>query len=135
MLWRTPAYDSAEWPALDLLRVVLGGGASSRLNRAVVREARSAASIEVLLGLGAPRRGPNLFGILAFASPGRSADSVEVLLQREVSRVATEGVTEEELNLDRHQAVTVNDIRRAAEAVLRTDNSAVTHIVPATRTP
>jgi len=175
MLWRTPAYDSAEWPALDLLRVVLGGGASSRLNRAVVREARSAASIEVLLGLGAPRRGPNLFGILAFASPGRSADSVEVLLQREVSRVATEGVTEEELtkaknvfrasrvaqlatslgraealqtatmflgspaalgrDLDRHQAVTVNDIRRAAEAVLRTDNSAVTHIVPATRPP
>lgn len=174
-LWRTPAYDSADWPALELLQILLGRGASSRLNRAVVRESRKAASIETLLGLGAPRRGPNLFGVLAFANPGVSPDSLEARLLEEIARIAASGVTDEELtkarnafraahasrletslgraealqtasmflgdpaalgrDLDRHLAVTADDLKRVAATHLRASNSAVTHIVPATRTP
>jgi zinc protease len=174
-LWRAPSYESADWPALDLLRMMLGQGASSRLNRAVVRDAKAAAAAETLLGLGAPRRGPNLFGVLAFANPGVSADSLEALVQREVARVIADGVADEELgkaknsfraarvsqmetsmgraealqtaamflgeptalarDIDRYAAVGVNDIRRVAASYLRADNSAVTHIVPATQTP
>jgi predicted Zn-dependent peptidase len=97
MLWRIPAYRSADWPALDLLSTILGQGASSRLNRTVVREARAAVGIQALAGAGAPRRGPNVFGTLGIANQGVSADSVETLLQREVARIAVEGVTAEEL--------------------------------------
>lgn len=175
ILWRAPSYDHADWPALDLLSRILGQGASSRLNRGIVREAKAAVGIQALLGIGTPRRGPNVFGTLGIANQGVSADSVERLLQGQVARIIAEGVTPEELgkakntfragriaqletsmgraealhaatmflgdpnavsrDLDRYQAVTLEDIQRAAATYLRTTNSTVVHIVPETRTP
>jgi predicted Zn-dependent peptidase len=97
ILWRIPAYSSADWPALELLSTILGQGASSRLNRTVVREAKAAVGIQALAGVSAPRRGPTVFGTLGIANQGVSADSVEALLQREIASVVANGVTIDEL--------------------------------------
>ncbi|MCC6244712.1 MAG: insulinase family protein [Gemmatimonadaceae bacterium] len=97
ILWRLPGYAHADWPALNLLSVMMGQGASSRLNRAVVRDARAAVATQAFAGIGAPRRGPNIFGTLAVANQGVAADSLETMLQREVERVRTSGVLADEL--------------------------------------
>jgi len=97
VLWRTPEYQSADWPALELLSTILGGGASSRVNRTVVREAKAAANANAFAGAGTPRRGPSVFGASALANQGVNPDSLEILLLQEVAKVVADGVTPDEL--------------------------------------
>jgi zinc protease len=174
MLYRMPEYKNADTPALEFLSTILGGGESSRLNRAVVRDAKAALAVQTLAGLG-PRRGPNVFGALGIANQGVSPDSIETLLVKQIAEVVANGVTEAELakaknayragriselqtsmgraeaihtadmfmgdpkavnaDLDRHMAVTVDDIKRAAAKYLRPDNSVITLIKPEGKTP
>lgn len=96
VLWRIPEYKSADWPALELLSTILGAGESSRLNQAVVREAKAAVAAQALAGVG-PRRGPNVFGTLGIANQGVSPDSVEKLLTTQVQSIVSGGVNAEEL--------------------------------------
>jgi predicted Zn-dependent peptidase len=80
--------------SLRVLGQILGGGDSSRLTRALVREARVASQIVSQIVV---RSGPGLFVAGALAKTGVQAEVVERALVAEVERVATEGVTEEEL--------------------------------------
>jgi predicted Zn-dependent peptidase len=96
-VYRIPEYRSPDLPALTLLSSVLGRGESSRLNRAVAREARAAVAVQAVLNPLGPTRGPGLFGVLGIANQGVAPDSLERLLAAEVARVAREGVTEAEL--------------------------------------
>ena len=174
LLYRIPEYKSADTPALVFLSTILGGGESSRINRAVVRDAKAAVGSQVIAGLG-PRRGPNIFAALGIANQGVSPDSLEKLLLQQLTEVAANGVTAEELakaknayragrigqmqtsmgraeaihtaemflgdskavnaDLDRHMAVTVDDIKRVAAKYLRADNSVITLIKPEGKTP
>jgi zinc protease len=95
-LWRIPEYKSGDTPALTFLATILGQGASSRMNRTVVREAKAAVQAQTFAGLG-PRRGPNVFAALGIANQGVRPDSLERLMLAEVARVAAGGVTEAEL--------------------------------------
>lgn len=97
LLWRIPEYRSADWPALEFLATILGGGESSRLSRSVVRDAKAAVATQTLAGAG-PRRGPNVFVSLGIANQGVSPDSVEKLILAAVNTIVSDGVTDAELN-------------------------------------
>ncbi len=97
-IFRVPAYDSADYPALELLSVILGQGESSRLNRALVRESKLAAAAPVLLNPFGPRRGPGELIAFAITNQGIALDSLDHALSAELARVAREGVTEAELS-------------------------------------
>ena len=70
--YRIPSVSSADYPALELLSTILGQGESSRLNRAVVREAKAAVAVQAVLNPVGPVRGPGLFGSFEWGQPNCS---------------------------------------------------------------
>ena len=120
--YRTPAVSHADYPALDLLSTILGQGESSRLNRVLARETKAAAAVQTALNPVGPVRGPGLFGALIIANQGVGTDSIVKLLDGQVAKVATEGVSEAELGKAKNtwRANTISGRQRAlnvAEAV------------------
>jgi predicted Zn-dependent peptidase len=113
--YRIPAVSHADYPALDLLSTILGQGESSRLNRAVVREAKAAAAVQAIVNPVGPVRGPGLFGSLVIGSQGVPIDSGEAVLARQIAKVVAEGVTAEELTKAKnvHRANTITGRQRA----------------------
>ncbi|HSV47112.1 MAG TPA: pitrilysin family protein [Ramlibacter sp.] len=90
-----PASDDAL--ALTVLAAVLDGYSGARLDRALTqgpdRIADSAGAGNGLWG-----RGPQLFTLDGVPAPGKTPEQVEAALRAEVARVASEGVSEAELN-------------------------------------
>lgn len=97
-VYRIPAYDHADYPALELLATIFGQGESSRMNRELVRDAKAAAQAVTLLNPFGPRRGPGVFLTLAVANQGVKLDSLDGLVAQEVAGLVSAGVTAEELN-------------------------------------
>lgn len=95
ILYRTPDARSADIPALELLNTILGSGESSRVNQALVRDARAAAGAQTIFV--ADQRGPGVLGVLGIANQGVPADSIEHLLQVEMAHLLDVGVTAAEL--------------------------------------
>jgi zinc protease len=93
--WRLPARGTRAFDALDLFFGVLGHGQTSRLHRALVRDA------EVAESSGAASTGligGNSFGYAyARARAGQSLGDVEDALVTQIDRLAAEGPTETEL--------------------------------------
>jgi hypothetical protein len=89
-----PEHDHADTPALTLLGTILGQGESSRLNRALVRDAQSALQALAFVD---SRRGPGQFIAGAIANQGVGYDTLETQLWTEIGKVVAEGVTEAEL--------------------------------------
>ncbi len=114
-VYRVPAYESPDYPALELLSTILGQGQSSRLNVRLARDAKAAVATQVLLNPFGPRRGPGLFFAFAIANQGVAIDSVDGLLTAEIARVGREGVTDEELAKAKNQyrSSTINDRQQA----------------------
>ncbi len=108
-IWRIPPVNHADTPALAFLATILGQGESSRLNRALAREAKAALGLQTFLNPIGDTRGPGTFGVLAIANQGVAVDSLDRLLAKEVARIAAEGVSEAELakakNAYRAQAI------------------------------
>jgi len=102
-VYRVPAYDDADMPALELLATILGQGESSRLNRALAREAKAAAGTQAMLNPFGPRRGPGIFLFFAIANQGVTADSLDRLLAHQIARISSEGVSAEELTKAQNQ--------------------------------
>jgi predicted Zn-dependent peptidase len=96
-VYRVPAYDHDDYPALELLATVFGQGESSRLNRELVRDAKAAVQAVTLLNPFGPRRGPGVFLTLAIANQGVKLDSVDALVAKQIGELVTSGVTAEEL--------------------------------------
>lgn len=101
-VYRVPAYDDADMPALELLSAILGNGQSSRLNRELVRESRVAAGAQTVVNPFGPRRGPGIFLFFNIANQGVSPDSLDAQLARQIALVRSGGVTEEELTKARN---------------------------------
>jgi len=89
-----PPHHHADTPALTLLGTILGQGESSRLNRALVRDAQSALQALAFVD---SRRGPGQFIAGAIANQGVGHDTLETQLWTEIGTVVAEGVTEAEL--------------------------------------
>ena len=102
-LYRVPAADHADYPALDLLTSILGAGESSRFNKVLAREKKLAVGQQLMLNPFGPRRGPGMWLALAIANQGVVADSLEAGMTAEIARVASDGITEAELSKARNQ--------------------------------
>jgi zinc protease len=89
-----PPHSHADTPPLSMLGTILGGGESSRLNIALVREAQSA--LQAGAGLSS-RRGPGLMFAFAIANQGIEPDTLVEQIRAQVARIAEEGVTAAEL--------------------------------------
>ena len=96
-IYVVPEYKHQDHAALELLATILGGGESSRMNRAIAREARAALATQVGLDITGPHRGPSTFAALAIANQGVTTDSLDKLISLEIAKVVANGVTDAEL--------------------------------------
>ena len=96
-IYLVPEYKNQDHAALELLATILGGGESSRMNRAIAREAKAALATQVGLDVTGPHRGPSTFAALAIANQGVSTDSLDKLIAKEIAKVVADGVTDAEL--------------------------------------
>jgi zinc protease len=114
MAFRAPALRDAErdWEpyALEMLAAVLDGSRAARLKRTLVRAERIASSADAdYEGIA---RGPGFFFLTATPTAGKSAADVEKGLRREMAKIIEKGVTREELERAKAQAVAAQVFRR-----------------------
>jgi zinc protease len=107
MAYRAPALrdPEKEWEpyALEMLANVLDGNDAARLTRTLVRAQRVASSADASYdGIG---RGPGMFFLSGTPTSGKKVNEVEQALRREVQKIVAEGVTPEELQRVKSQAV------------------------------
>jgi len=107
MAYRVPRLvkPSEDWEpyALDMLESVLSGNPAARLPQRLVKTDRLATSAGASYdGIG---RGPGFFYLSGTPVSGRTAAEMEQALRREVRRVVEQGVSEEELNRVKAQAI------------------------------
>ncbi len=107
MAYRVPRLEkpAEDWEpyAFDMLESVLSGNSAARLPQTLVKTDRMAASASA--SYDGVNRGPAFFYLSGAPVSGRTAAEIEQGLRREVRRVVEEGVTEEELNRVKAQAV------------------------------
>ena len=92
--WPTPRQFTADDAALELLGHVLGGGKTSRLFRALVREKQIAQDVQAYQ-VGQELTGE--FTIVATVRPGHSISEVEEAIAEQIARIKSEPPTAEEL--------------------------------------
>ena len=107
MAWRVPSLRhpdaDREAYALQMLAEILDGYDGARLNRRLVREQRIAVSAGAAYdGIS---RGPALFFLEGSPAPGQSLEKLEASLLAELQRIRDEGVSKEELNRVKNQAL------------------------------
>ena len=106
---RDPAKDREPY-ALEMLAYVLDGNEAARLNNTLVRQEKLAASANA--SYSGVSRGPGLFYLSGVPVSGKTAADLEAGLKREVLKVATDGVTEEELKRAKAQIIASQVYRR-----------------------
>jgi len=92
--FKIPPGNTPDWYALYVLGEILATGQSSRLYQNLVRDKQVA--VQVQAGT-FERRGPSLFLVDAFITPGKDPKEVEKLINEELERVKNELVTDAEL--------------------------------------
>jgi len=114
MAYRVPRLSkpNEEWEpyALDMLESVLSGNPAARLPRQLVKTDRLAVAAGA--GYEGVGRGPGFFYLSGTPGKGRSAAEMEQGLRREVQRVVDEGVTQEELERVKAQAIAAQVYQR-----------------------
>ncbi len=107
MAWRAPVLrdveNEAEPYALEMLAGVLDGGEAARLTSTLVREEKIANAAHA--GYDNTQRGPALFMVSGVPATGRSIDELERALRRELAKIVTDGVSEEELKRVKAQVI------------------------------
>ncbi len=88
--------DKSQTYALEVGAEILGGGATSRLNRELVVEGEKAVSAGA--GYDDSPFGPTTFTVSAAPQQGVSLDEIEKLVEAEVAKIVTDGVTAEEVD-------------------------------------
>lgn len=116
--WPTPAFFASSDAELDLLSHVLTGGKTSRLYKRLVYDLQIAQSV------GASQQSSELgsvFEITATATPGHTGDELLKVIDEELAKVRTGGVTEPELARARTTiaADTLFDLERSSSRANR----------------
>jgi zinc protease len=106
---RDPRRDTEPY-ALEMLAAVLSGNAAARLPHNLVRVERIASSAGAAYD--GASRGPGFFYLGATPVPGRTAAEVEQGLRREMARIIELGVTQEELERAKAQAIAAHVYQR-----------------------
>lgn len=98
--WHTPPTGHADGEALDLASQILSGGRSSRLYRSLVYEEEKA-----LYAYGGYMEftDAGMFYAVAGARPGVPLEEVESLFMAEIEEIATDGVSQEEVDRAKRQ--------------------------------
>jgi len=106
--WKVPARSSPDFYAIALLKSILCDGQSARLYQRLVKE--RALSLEVQ-GTLEPRRGPGQVAVFTIHKPEAKVNEILAVVQGEIERIKTAGVTAEEVakvknqyRLDRFQS-------------------------------
>ncbi|MDR1367321.1 MAG: insulinase family protein [Candidatus Accumulibacter sp.] len=89
--------------ALEVLSAIMGGHDTGRLTRGLVRQERLAASASA--GYDAISRGPGLFYLRGSPSEGKTRAELEAGFRSEITKIAENGVSEEELAYIRNRLV------------------------------
>ncbi len=92
--WHIPPRRTPDHYALELLAAILGGGESSRLYRALVRDRELLAEVQVDAE---DRRGPDIFALWAICAGDHRPADVRRELDALVADVVANGVTDREL--------------------------------------
>jgi zinc protease len=107
MAYRAPVLRDPEkdWEpyALEMLAGVLDGNEAARLGSTLVRGERLADAADA--SYDGIARGPGMFYLGAVPAPGRTPAEVEQGLRREIAKIASDGVTAEEMKRIRAQLV------------------------------
>jgi predicted Zn-dependent peptidase len=99
--YRIPSSLSADDDAIDVLRLVMSAGRSSRLYESIVRQKQLAVSANAFAFEG---RGPRLLHIVATPTPGKSIDDLEAAIYAEVERLKTGPIADWEIEKARNDA-------------------------------
>lgn len=91
--------DHPDWYALNILADIIGQGQMSRLYTALVAKKFAASVPEGI----AESRGRSLFRIGAAVSAGVSVEKVEAIIDAEIARIQSDGVTQVEMDRARSQ--------------------------------
>lgn len=110
--WIGPAAGSPDLDALDVVKDVLSGGRSARLNEVVVRQMRLATSASASME---ETRGPGLFQVGATVAPNRNPADLEAAIYEQIDKIKTGPIADWELDKARNRAR-----RGAAAAALST---------------
>jgi zinc protease len=100
IVYKIPAGDTRDFYALDVLTDVLSAGQSSRIYQKLVKEKQLAVQT---MGGSLEHRGPSLALFIAYVRPGSDTAEIEKLIQAEIEKVKTEGITDDELEKIRMQ--------------------------------
>ncbi|NLP05577.1 insulinase family protein [Candidatus Fermentibacteria bacterium] len=112
--WRAPAGTHEDWPLLDMAATWLAAGRSSRLEELLVQ---TGAALSVSASL-SPSAGPGLFAVRATLSPGTDSDEVLGIIERETEALASEPLTEKQMEEIRVQHRSVRIISSSGPAGL-----------------
>ncbi|HOM08497.1 MAG TPA: insulinase family protein, partial [Syntrophales bacterium] len=100
--YHVPETGGTDYYALELLRIILGSGKTSRLYRALVSEGKLATETWTYLPQALD---PTLFQIYAMGARGVTAAAMEKAILAEIDKIATRGITEKELQNARSKAI------------------------------
>ena len=106
---RDPEKDSQPW-ALQILGGVLDGNDSARLKKSLVKEKRIA--VEAGASYDGLNRGPGMFYMEGTPAEGKKVADLEKALKAELNRIASEGVSETELNRVKAQVIAADVYQR-----------------------
>ncbi len=98
--WKVPTRRSPDFYAIGLLKSILCDGQSGRLYQKLVKE--RAVSLEVQ-GTLEPRRGPGQVAVFTIHKPDIRGEDVRAIVEAEIERIKTEGVTTDELTKVKNQ--------------------------------
>ena len=110
--WVTPRLFGPRDAELDLAAAVLGGGKSSRLHRALLRDRRLA--IDVMAHQSSAEISGH-FTVVATAAPGRALAELEAVINEEMERLAAAGPAASEL--ERARSLVEADTARQRQSV------------------
>ena len=111
LAYHVPATSHADYYALDLLASMLSEGNSSRFYQALV-DKQLAVAAETYMPMSFD---PNLFYILGVANAGVSAETLEQALIEQINLIATQGVTQQEL--EKVKNIKLMDFYRSMETI------------------
>jgi predicted Zn-dependent peptidase len=94
LAWKVPARRSPDFYAIAALKSILCDGQSGRLYQKLVKE--RAVCLEVQGTLEA-RRGPGQVAVFAIHKPDTKGEDVRAIVEAEIARIKTDGVTADEL--------------------------------------
>ncbi len=110
--FKTPAGNTSDEYALDVLSSALGEGQASRLYQTLVKDKELA--VNVFCGVD-EHRGPSTFNIIVLARPGKDLKEIEKAVYAEVERVRSEPIADWEL-----EKIRMTDRRQTAQELQST---------------